>query len=231
MLINVFSDLYNTFFPRKCVSCGKNLDKSEQQICKKCLNSLPETQFLNDSKNPVFQKFWGRVNIEFAFSMYYFHKQSVIQHLLHHIKYKGRNELAYVLGKSLGQKIKNTTHFKSCDLIIPVPLHPDKEKKRGYNQSEWVAKGIAECLNIPVNTDLLLRHINSKSQTRKNRKERWENVRKAFAIKTNDALAYQHALLIDDVITTGATLEACTTLLINELNLKVSIASLAYASD
>ncbi len=231
MFINVFTDLYNTFFPRKCVYCGKNLDKSEQEICKKCLNRLPETQFLNDYENQLFQKFWGRVNIEFAFSMYYFNKQSVLQHLLHHIKYKGRKELAYVLGKSLGQELKNTSHFKSCDLIIPVPLHPEKEKKRGYNQSEWIAKGVSESINIPVNTALLQRHVNSKSQTRKNRKERWENVRMAFSLKTNEISGYKHALLIDDVITTGATLEACATLLINALHLKVSIASLAYASD
>ncbi|MCF6240938.1 MAG: ComF family protein [Bacteroidales bacterium] len=231
MFVKVFSDLYGTFFPRKCVNCGKNLDKTEQEICKNCLNRLPETKFINNHENPVFQKFWGRVNIEFAFSMYYFSKQSVLQYLLHHIKYKGRKELAYVLGKSLGQELKKSARFKDCDLIIPVPLHPEKEKKRGYNQSEWIAKGVSESLNIPENTVLLQRHVNSKSQTRKNRKERWENVRSAFSLKTNKKADYKHVLLIDDVITTGATLEACSALLINELNLKVSVASLAYASD
>jgi len=231
MFIKVFSDLYSTFFPRKCTNCGKNLDKTEQEVCKKCLNLLPETSFLNDQNNPVFQKFWGRVNIEFAMSMYYFTKQSVLQHLLHQIKYKGRKELAYVLGKSIGQKLKSSDNFKSCDVIVPVPLHPAKEKKRGYNQSEWIAKGISEQMGVPIDTKLIQRHLNSKSQTRKNRKERWENVRSAFSIQNTKKPDYKHALLIDDVITTGATLEACAALLINELDLKVSITALAYASD
>ena len=231
MFIKVFSDLYSTFFPRKCINCGKNLDKTEQEVCIKCLIALPETNFLNDSNNPVYQKFWGRVNIEFAISVYYFTKQSVLQHLLHQIKYKGRKELAYVLGKSIGQKLKNSENFKSCDVIVPVPLHPAKEKKRGYNQSEWIAKGISEQIEAPINTKLIQRHLNSKSQTRKSRKERWENVRSAFSIQSKEKTEYKHALLIDDVITTGATLEACAALLIDKLNLKVSIASLAYASD
>ncbi len=121
--------------------------------------------------------------------------------------------------------------FGNCDVIIPIPLHPAKKKKRGYNQSEWIAMGMSDKMRIPVDTKVLKRHVNSKSQTKKNRVERWENVRSAFNVKVPDQLSIKHILLIDDVITTGATIEACASQLIEHLGIKVSIASLAYASD
>ncbi len=226
----LLQDFYNIFFPRKCVYCGKNLNKTEKEICIKCLSNLPRTGFINFSENPVFQSFWGRVPVGFAFSMYYFVKQSVLQYLLHQIKYHGRKELAYVLGTELGKEIAASKHHV-YDAIVPVPLHPDKEKRRGYNQSEWIAQGISFQLKIPLETKLIRRHINSKSQTRKNRAERWENVRNAFSITTYQTNDYKHVLLVDDVLTTGATLEACASLLIEQLKLKVSIATLAYATD
>jgi len=230
-MLRVFSDFFNLFFPRKCNHCGNNLDKTEAEVCKKCLFEIPKTNFYTDAENPVYKTFWGRVSIEFATSGYYFTKKSILQNLLHHIKYHNKKELAFELGKYLGTELSSVENFKNCDVIMPVPLHPVKKKKRGYNQSEWIANGMSEKMDIPVNTNVLMRHVNSKSQTKKNRVERWENVRSAFKVKTPDKFSDQHILLVDDVITTGATLEACASQLIEHLDVKVSIATLAYASD
>ena len=230
-MLKAFLDLFNLFFPRKCNHCGNNLDKTESEICKRCLFEIPKTNFHTDIENPVNKTFWGRVNIEQATSAFYFTKKSILQNLLHHIKYHGKKELAAELGKYLGNELATVKSYRTCDVIVPVPLHPAKKKKRGYNQSEWIAKGISGKMNIPVNTVALKRHVNSKSQTKKNRAERWENVHAAFSVQTNEEFPYKHVLLVDDVITTGATLEACAAQLLDNLNVKVSIASLAYASD
>ena len=229
-MFKVFFDLFNLFFPRKCNHCGNNLDKTEIEVCKKCLFEIPKTHFLTDIENPVYKTFWGRVNIEFASSVFYFTKKSILQNLLHHIKYYNKKELAYELGKYLGSEIISTKSFKDCDVIIPVPLHPAKREKRGYNQSEWIAMGMSEKMNIPISTNILKRHINSKTQTKKNRTERWENVRSAFNVDLSNKTTKKHILLVDDIITTGATIEACASQLIDHLNIKVSIVSLAYAS-
>lgn len=229
-MLKAFSDFFNLFFPRKCNHCGNNLDKTEKEVCKRCLFEIPKTKFHADPDNPVNKTFWGRVNVEFATSGYYFTKKSILQNLLHHIKYHNKKELAFELGKYLGTELSSVENFNECDMIIPVPLHPVKKKKRGYNQSEWIANGLSEKLAIPVNNNILIRHINSKSQTKKNREERWENVRSAFSIKTPENNQPKHVLLVDDVITTGATIEACASLLIEYLNVKVSIASLAYVN-
>ena len=230
-MLKAFSDLFNLFFPRKCNHCGNNLDKTESEICKRCLFEIPKTNFHADIENPVNKTFWGRVNIEQATSAFYFTKKSILQNLLHHIKYHNKKELAAELGRYLGNELATTKNYQTCDVIIPVPLHPIKRRKRGYNQSEWIAKGISEKMGIPMNTITLKRHVNSKSQTKKNRAERWENVRDAFSVQTSKNFPHKHVLLVDDVITTGATLEACATQLLENLNVKVSIASLAYASD
>lgn len=230
-MLKAFLDLFNLFFPRKCNHCGSNLDKTELEVCKKCLFKIPKTNFHADKENPVNKTFWGRVNIESATSAFYFTKKSILQNLLHHIKYHNKKELAAELGKYLGNELAKVSNFQTCDVIVPVPLHPAKRKKRGYNQSEWIAKGISEKMGIPINTSVLKRHVNSKSQTKKNRAERWENVRSAFSVQTNEQFNYKHVLLVDDVITTGATIEACASQVINELNVKLSIASLAYVSD
>ncbi len=230
MLKAVF-DLFNLFFPRKCNHCGNNLDKTESEVCKKCLFEIPKTNFLADVDSPVNKAFWGRVDVEFATSGFYFTKKSILQNLLHHIKYHNKKELAFELGKYFGTELLASGSFKNCDVIIPVPLHPAKKRKRGYNQSEWIAKGMSERMNIPLNISVLNRHVNSKTQTKKSREERWENVREAFSVNLSNPFSKKHILLIDDVITTGATLEACASQLINHLGVKVSIASLAYATS
>jgi ComF family protein len=207
------------------------LSKHEQCICKICLNKIPKTNFFKEKNNPVSQVFWGRVNLQYAFSFYFFYKNGSLQNLIHEIKYHGAKELAYEFGKQFGFDLLQGFNFKEFDIICPVPLHKQREKKRGYNQSEWLARGLSEVLGIPYSNNLLIRKVFTKTQTKKNRQQRWENVKDAFSVNDISKVANKHILLLDDVITTGATLEACSQMLLEIEGTKVSVASLAYASD
>ncbi|MFN8257432.1 MAG: ComF family protein [Bacteroidales bacterium] len=231
LLIEIFKDFFSLFLPSKCLICGLGLQNFEKHVCKSCLVKIPKTGFQNFDENPVSQAFWGRVNLEKAFAFYYFHKGSVLQDLIHEIKYNGLKELAYELGKEIGFGIKKSTTAHSFDMIVPVPLHPLKEKKRGYNQSEWIAKGIGEVLNISVDKKSLVRKIYTATQTKKNRIQRWENVKDAFFISNSKYLENRHIALVDDVITTGATLEACAAKILEIKGSRVSVVALAFASD
>ncbi len=217
-------------YPRTCAACGNNLLKYENLICTKCLYYLPKTNYHNEKDNPVSQLFWGRVNIENATSYYYFYKGSKFQRLIHRLKYQGQKEIGFELGKCLGAVLSFATLYDDVEIIVPVPLHPKREKKRGYNQSDWIANGMAESMKIPVDTKLLYRAIASETQTRKSRFERWENVESIFKLRDKEALKNKHIILIDDVVTTGSTLEACANTLLDVENAKVSIATLAVAS-
>jgi ComF family protein len=227
----LLNDFFKLFIPSKCLNCGINLHDYEQHVCKSCLVKIAKTNFLNNKENPISQAFWGRSKLEHAFSFYYFTKGSILQNLIHEIKYHGGKELAQVLGKEFGFGIKQSDQFYKFDLICPVPLHVQKEKRRGYNQSDWIAKGMAEVLSIPVSTNILQRKVFTSTQTKKNRQQRWENVKDAFVIGDYREAENKHILLVDDVMTTGATLEACAQKLLDIQGTKVSIAALAYAFD
>jgi len=230
-LKSLFDDFFKLFIPEKCLNCGLNLHNFENHICKPCLVKIAKTNFIENEVNPVSQSFWGRVKLENAFSFYYFTKGSILQNLIHEIKYKGAKELAYEMGKEFGFAIKQSNKEFSFDLICPVPLHPQKAKKRGYNQSDWIAKGMAEVLTIPVNCEILKRTVFTSTQTKKSRQQRWENVKDAFIASQLSNAENKHILVVDDVMTTGATLEACTQKLLEINGTMVSIATLAYAYD
>jgi len=221
------NDLLNLFFPNLCRACGIKLIGEEETICFDCLYHLPKTNYHQFADNPVEQTFWGRINIEAGTSFCFFEKGTTIQHLLHQLKYKGEKEIGLELGKHLGAQLAGSGRFQSVDVIIPVPLHPGKEKKRGYNQSEWIAKGISQTFQRPLKTNVLIRKTDTSTQTRKSRFERWENVSEIFAVNENSEIHFKHVLLIDDVITTGATLEACATKILELEGTKVSVATLA----
>lgn len=221
-------DFLFLIFPDVCAGCGNPLNKGEEVICTFCEYHLPETNFHFQKDNPVYRKFWGRTNITQATAMYFFNKASKLQHLMHELKYKGKKEVGIRLGKILGQKIKETD-FKEVDLIIPVPLHPSKERKRGYNQSDMFAQGLSEGLQKPWSRKILKRKKASESQTKKSRMERWKNVDEIFEVTDAKEISNKHLLLVDDVITTGATLESCANALLQIQNTKVSIATLATA--
>ena len=223
----MFSDLVNILFPRVCAACGEVLLKLEQEICLACTVHLPKTDFHKIQGNPVAKIFWGRIEIENAFAYYHFHKGNKVQHMLHQLKYKGAQKLGEKIGQLYGHELINSVFCKEIDFIVPVPLHPKKLKKRGYNQSESFAKGLSQTLNIPFNTKLLTRAVNSETQTKKNRFNRWENVSEIFCADDNNIqFNHRHILLVDDVITTGATIEACARDL-KAKQIRVSVAAIA----
>jgi len=223
----MINDFFSLIFPKLCCACSSSLLKNENLICTNCIVNLPKTNFYLDKDNPINKVFWGRVKIEMAASFYVFSKKSKVQNLLHHLKYKGLKEVGPVVGRLFGYDLKNSEYFNGIDFIVPVPLHKKKLKKRGYNQSEWIAKGISDSMGIPINKDSLYRKVDSQTQTKKGRYKRWENVGEIFAL-SNELLQDKNVLLVDDVVTTGATLEACAQTLIKQ-NCKVYVATIAYA--
>lgn len=223
------SDLLELFFPSLCVICGDRLVTQEKFLCFTCWNDLPVSNFHLEPENKVAQLFWGRVHIENATSFFHYRKGSNYQQLIHFIKYKGLKELGFETGKRFGHVLSQTDNFMQIDYIMPVPLHPKKLKQRGYNQSEWIANGIAKGMGKTVITSNLIRKIYTSTQTKKTRFERWQNVENIFAVKNAEDLNGKHILLVDDVVTTGATLEACAVQILKNKNTKVSIATLAFA--
>jgi ComF family protein len=197
-------------------------------MCLRCLTDLPRTGFHQDPENEVAQMFWGRIPLNQVSSFIYFAKGSRYQHILHELKYNGQKRIGIEMGRMFGNELKNTP-FSGVDLIHPVPLHHKKQKKRGYNQSELIASGMAEILHLPVATTFISRKDDTLSQTRKSRYERWENVQHIFRCENPDAIRNKHILLVDDVITTGATIEACASCILGGEGVTVSVASLAYA--
>ncbi|MEI6696341.1 MAG: phosphoribosyltransferase family protein [Bacteroidota bacterium] len=228
--MTVFQDFFSLIFPNNCMACGNNLFKNEHLICTSCLFHLPKTNYHLEMANPISQIFWGRCNIQTAAAYYFFTKSGKVQHLVHQLKYKGKKEIGVFIGEIYGKELLKSPDFVQTDVIIPVPLHPKKEKKRGYNQSEVFAMGLSAAMNAPVDTKTLLRCFASETQTRKTRFKRWENVKEIFSLQNADQLKNKHILLVDDVITTGATIEACANLLNTIEGVSINIASIAVAS-
>jgi len=227
--MTLFDDLVSVFYPRLCAGCSIPLVKGEEVLCLNCLADLPKTNYHNNLENPVFQIFIGRVNIEMATSFCHFDKGGRMQHLLHQLKYKGNTEVGNKMGILFGYDLIQNIRYQDIDAIIPVPLHPKKEKKRGYNQSTEICKGMSESMDRPLITGNLVREIHTESQTFKGRFERWENVSGIFNVKNREPLTSKHLLLVDDVVTTGATLEACCEPLLLIPGVRVSIATIATA--
>ena len=229
LITEILEGFAGLFWPNVCACCSTGLVRGERYICSHCLYELPATNFHKEQDNPVAQIFLGRAMVEHATAGYFFRKGNRIQKLVHQIKYKGQKEMGTMLGKETGKSLRNT-YFDETDLIVPVPLHPQKLRKRGYNQSEWIAWGVADALNKPMDVQTLVRHVSTTSQTRKKRFERWENVDSGFGLTDPDIFSGQHILLIDDVVTTGATLEACIHTVLSAPETRVSVATLAFAS-
>lgn len=228
MIKPLFEDFINLFYPLICPVCGTQLVHGEKLICTPCLLHMPRSNYHRYEDNPVAQAFWGRVKVENATAYYLFEKGSNYQKLIHQLKYKGRKNIGLELGKMFGEILRET-EFQQIDLLVPVPLHFKKLKKRGFNQSELITQGISEAMEKEVNTKTLIRKIANPTQTRKTRVERWENVEGIFKLSHPQQFTDKHILLVDDVLTTGATLEACAEAVLEAPGAKVSIAVLAYA--
>lgn len=223
-------DLINLLYPEICAACQNHLLDAEKGICYSCLINLPHTNFHLQNFNPLKKLFKYRVEISDIAAMYYFSKHSKVQHLLHAIKYQKATVAAEKIGTWYGYDLQKNTNFQNIDYIIPVPLHSEKLKKRGYNQSEFFAKGI--CNSMPMSklsTEDLVRVENNESQTKKSRIGRIENIENAFALNNPEKFTGKNVLLVDDVVTTGATIEACGNLLQKANTSKLLIATIACA--
>ncbi|RLD89611.1 MAG: ComF family protein [Bacteroidetes bacterium] len=221
--------IVHLFFPRTCQACGHVLYHQEEVICTKCLYHLPKTNFHFHESNPVSRTFWGRVELNAATSYLFFNKQGKTQRLMHNLKYRGKKQVGLYLGEKFGKELLKSDLFKTVQVIIPVPMHPKKQQKRGYNQSTLIAEGMALAMNAEVQIDNLIKVLNTTSQTKKSRYKRWENVKNVFQVRNEALLKNKHLLIVDDVITTGATIEACAHRLERIEGVTISVASLAYA--
>jgi ComF family protein len=227
MLKQLGSGLLHLIFPRSCATCGNLLLNNEKVLCLSCFAELPRTRFHNNPENDVARLFWGRVFLSNATSFIYFNKDSNYRKILHELKYKDQRVVGQELGRLFGLELRDTP-FSKADLLIPVPLHPSKQRKRGYNQSELIADGVSQVLHIPVRNNLIIRKMKTTTQTRKNRFDRWLNVKDTFQVQDIAALKNKHLLLVDDVITTGATIEACAGSILAKCDVSLSVISLAY---
>lgn len=227
----VLEDFIGLLFPNNCVLCNERLNRTEEHICIKCLFSLPKTHFHQLKDNEVYQRLSSRYPIAHGCSLFFFDKGGNVQSLIHHLKYHGLPEIGHYLGNILGNDLKESAYYADVDWVLGVPLHAKKQKLRGYNQAACFAQGIAQGLGCNFADNWLSRVSFTDSQTGKNKFERWENVKNAFCFHPPQQLSFRHLLVVDDVVTTGATLEACLMQIPKNSNFKVSVATIAFAHD
>ena len=225
----MFKSVLNLFFPKVCYACLSALSDNEDSICTDCRHSLPVTNFHFENKDAIQNVLYGRCKIENGTALFRFEKKSLVQQLIHGLKYKGYQNIGIVLGNWLGTELKAVNDYNDVNMIIPVPLHKKKLKSRGFNQVEKFGQQIAEVLKVDYVDDVLIKVSNTKSQTNKGRIARWVNSEELFAIQNINKIDNKHILLVDDIITTGATLEACIIILNQAKNIKISIATMAIA--
>lgn len=221
--------MLNLVYPHCCVVCGESLVQGEQFICLSCLHNMPKTNYHLQIENPVEKRFWGKVDLVRGTSFFHFHKGSDFQQLLYELKYKGNKELGEVVGRYAAVDLLEDPDFADVDVIVPVPLHANRLKERGYNQSEWIARGLAAVMHKPIDTSHLIRMLPSSTQTRKTVYERYLNMEGIFQLNDPGVFEHKHVLLVDDVLTTGSTLEACILAIQHSEGVRVSIFTLAVA--
>ena len=226
---SMLKDALHLFYPHLCSSCGDDVLSYDKLICNECFYHLPRTHFYRMHQNSIDKIFYGRLNIKAAHSEFYFTKGHLLQQLIHQLKYKRNKELGIYLGKLMGQSLMLSSRFKDIDFIVPIPMFKEKEIKRGYNQAEVIAIGVSESMQIPLLPHHVKRILPTSTQTKKNRSDRWSNVKDSFSIGNQNELYNKSILLIDDVITTGATLEACGNQILQIPGAMLSIATLAHA--
>lgn len=229
-LTELKDSLLHLAFPHVCCACGSDIISTESNLCMQCITEMPDTRFHMHANNPVEKMFWGRLPLVCATAQYYFTKESLMQHMMHELKYNGNRELGIQLGQLMGNDFLQTHRFTHFDALIPLPLFAKKEKRRGYNQATLLCEGIAEVMDKEIIYDAVVRPEHTETQTKKGRIERWQNIEGKFELLNSSAIRNKHILLIDDVVTTGATLEACGQVLLEAENVSLSIATLCYAS-
>lgn len=225
----LFEALLGLFFPNLCLSCNGGLAYGQDMLCLSCIYKLPRTDHHECLENEFTQRFWGRVPIYRGAAMYYYGRSGEVQRLIHALKYKQKPQIGFKIGQLMGAELAASPDYQTVDLIIPVPLHPRKKHQRGYNQSDYFAKGLASSMQIPWKADCLYRSKFTPTQTTKRRIDRFRNVEDVFDIRDPNKIEGKHILLVDDVLTTGATLEACALKLLKVQNVQLSMATIAMA--
>lgn len=225
------SSLLHLFYPHNCEGCGSALVSDAQFLCTRCIHRLPATGFFNKPGNPVEKTFYGRLPLQHAAAVYYFTKGSLLQHLLVQLKYKNNREAGYFLGRMLGHALANAERFAGVEVLVPLPLNPQKEFIRGYNQSALLCEGIREIWKKPVLANAITRTRFTETQTHRNRISRWQNMENVFAVTEPQWLTNKHILLVDDVVTTGATLEACGSSILEIPGTQLSVAAAGYTGN
>ncbi|MBL7740677.1 MAG: ComF family protein [Chitinophagaceae bacterium] len=221
--------LLHLLFPHVCAGCGSDLLGENTSLCLRCIDAMPETGFEQHTGNPVEKKFWGRLPLMAGTSQYYFTRESLMQHLMHQFKYRGNKELGLQLGRMMGNSLKSSGRF-NIDALVPLPLFASKEKRRGFNQSLILCEGMAESMGVPVWKEIVIRSQHTETQTKKGRIERWQNMEGKFVLTEPGKIAGNHIMLVDDVVTTGATLEACGIELLKAPGVRLSTATLCFAA-
>ena len=229
--MTILRNLRRLFFPHRCCCCGAPLVGSEHDVCTRCMETLPLTHYATLPDNLAALRLRGRVDCEAVTASVFFREGNTTQTMLHNIKYRGEIGLAHTMGRFMGEELAASHRFDGVELLVPVPLHRRKQRRRGYNQSLELCRGIAESFPRPISVDNLVRTVYTESQTHKNRIDRMANMEGVFAVRQPELFAGRHLLLVDDVMTTGATVEAACQPLLAIDGVRVSIATLAVAGD
>ena len=227
--MKLISDLLDIIFPRSCAVCGKSLSGSEKDICVNCLIDLPLIPAYIPG-NPIEKLFYGVLSVERAASYIYYAKESPYNNLIHRMKYSDRPEIGERMAATAAKELLERGFFEGVDIIIPLPLSRKKKSQRGYNQCDYISRGISKVTGIAIDSKSVIRHKANETQTHKQREERWKNVENIFSIATTAPLNGKHILLVDDVLTTGATLTSCGRAILHAApDAKISIFTLACA--
>lgn len=228
-MLSSLRSLVDLCFPLNCAACGEVLHAWEQVICLGCSASLPYRTDYKSGTNELVQLMQPRLPLVFAASYLEYQTGGRVQSILHALKYQGKKEIGQFLGQRFGEVL--LPHLKKLpDVLVPIPLHPSKYKKRGYNQSEWIAKGISQAIQVPISTELLIRSTYTDTQTKKSRSARWDNVASSFLWQNPQELKGCHLAIVDDVITTGATMEASCLPLAQQVPVTFSALGLAFTA-
>ena len=226
--MKLLKDLFYLFYPNICANCNEQLLQNEKVICTFCRHDLPLTNFQSYTKNKVSRIFSGRITIEKAYALLFFRKQGITKNLIHDLKYKGNEGVGVFFGNWIGEIVAKNKEFSTVDFIVPVPIHAKKKKIRGYNQVTKFGECLSMHLKVPLNEDILIRQSATKTQTLKSRFERFNDLESKFLARNTSIFKEKHILIIDDVITTGATLEACAKELLKTPGIKISILTMSY---
>lgn len=227
--MNWFKHLLDIIYPRSCEACGESLLGGENLICVKCIIDLPRTNSHKESIESISNRFWGKIPVENTITYLRFSKKSKVQKLLHSLKYRNKSEVGVLLGKLYGTDLKTVAFEKKIDLLIGVPLHPTKQLQRGYNQADCIAEGLSVALDIPFETNAVKRSIHTDSQTKKSRFERFQNVENIFEVTDVEKIKDKRIAIVDDILTTGSTIESLAAILLNEGCKEISIVTIAAA--